>query len=323
MITSKVISVLESGDLAFGKYVEEFQCKFSKYSGTQYNIGFNSATSGAEAIWNYIKNQYGSCIIEIPTLSFASPAYTAKKTGHKVVFVDIDDNLQGVFSDNPLTIKMPISYGGVSIKKPNNGIIVSDSAHSTNTAVGDFCFYSFHPNKPLRMSQGGIISTNDKSAADFLFKYRNFGRENIGSSYDIVQPGTKSYMTNLDACIGIESLKTLSDERGIRKRNHGLFEESKLQKIGRFVRHDYFSSYHLCSIILDNSVGIKIRNKFNIPFHYPLLHKTTFWNSSSTKKLPNAENLEKRIVNLPIHHSIKTSIIKEMIENIYAYVCNI
>ena len=47
-ITSKIDDILESGQIAQGKYVAEFEDKFSKEVGSKHGIATNSCTSALE-----------------------------------------------------------------------------------------------------------------------------------------------------------------------------------------------------------------------------------------------------------------------------------
>ena len=70
---------------------------------------------------------------------------------------------------------MPVLYGGVSdiegliqrVRDTNWGdIIVVDSAHCIEPTIeSDYIFFSFHPIKPLTMSCGGLLSTDDERIA--------------------------------------------------------------------------------------------------------------------------------------------------------------
>ena len=194
---------------------------------------------------------------------------------------------------------MPILYGGVSTisnwKLRGDEIVVVDAAHCpTPTIKGDFTFYSFHPTKPICTSDGGLISTDIEEANEYFKKYRNFGRLNVVGGYDIVQNGFKFYMNNLNATIGLESLKSYEKNLNTRKENY-IFIQSKFE--GRFLQHDINSSYYFATLLTDKAD--EINQKYSLAKHYPLLHKTEYYNSGII--LPNTEKLHKQIVNLPLY----------------------
>ena len=163
-------------------------------------------------------------------------------------------------------------------------IVVVDSAHCIEPTIeSDYIFFSFHPVKPLTMSCGGLLSMNDKDADDYIRKYRNFGRENTGDTYDIVDNGFNFYMNNLNATLGLSQLDTCFDNIRFRKKNLEYLKNGIKSNIGYFTEHDENSSYYLGTLVLYTNGSKELRQKLrdnesNSSYHYPLLHKTKFWN---------------------------------------------
>ena len=292
--------VIKTGQLGFGPNVLEFEKQFQPFSNKKHNTATNSASAAAFIIFAYLKEKYGVCDVYTPSLGFTSPAWAAKHFGHNIIWVDVNDNL--LFDcrdylnkrrDENQPVVMPILYGGVSNidgwDLEGDEIVVVDSAHCvTPTIKCDFSFFSFHPYKPICSSDGGMISTDDLEATDYFRNYRNFGRQNVNDSYDITQEGFKFYMNNLNATIALISLKKYKKDLEIRKNNY-----SKLTNI---LPHDNNSSFYFATRLSDNA------NKFNqdhqLARHYPLLHRTEYFNSKV--RLPNTELLHNKIINLPL-----------------------
>ena len=135
------------------------------------------------------------------------------------------------------------------------------------------------------MSCGGLLATDGPMADEYIRSYRNFGRENVGDTYDIVNSGFNFYMNNLNATIALISLEKYKKDLKVRKDNY-----SKLDNV---LPHDNNSSYYFATKLSDNA------NKFNqnhqLARHYPLLHKTEYFNSKF--RLPNTEFLHNKIIN--------------------------
>ena len=299
--------VIEKGELGFGSNVLEFEKQFKPLSNKKYNISTNSASASSFMIFAYLKEKYGVCDVYTPSLAFTSPAWAAKHFGHNIIWVDINDNLlfdcKDYLSKSQLPqwripsgrkkVVMPVLYSGVSDidnwELRGDELVVIDSAHcATPTIKCDFSFFSFHPYKPICSSDGGMISTDDSDASEYFRNYRNFGRQNIDNSYDITQEGFKFYMNNLNATIALLSFKNYKKNLEIRKTNY-----SQLKDV---LPHDSNSSYYFATKLTDSA------NKFNkdnhLLRHYPLLHKTKYFNSKT--RLPNTELLHSRIINLPL-----------------------
>ena len=300
-----VIDVIKKGDLGFGPNVLEFENEFYYFSKKQYNVATNSASAAAFMIFAYLKEKYGTCDVYTPSLGFTSPAWAAKHFGHNIIWVDVNDNL--LFDcrdylnkrrDENQPVVMPILYGGVSNidgwDLEGDEIVVVDSAHCvTPTIKCDFSFFSFHPYKPICSSDGGMISTDDLEATDYFRNYRNFGRQNVNNSYDIIQEGFKFYMNNLNATIALVSVKKYKKDLEVRKNNY-----SKLDNV---LSHDNSSSYYFATRL--NDKADEFNKHYQLARHYPLLHKTKYFNSKV--RLPNTELLHNKIINLPLYKNVE------------------
>lgn len=307
--------VLKTGKLGFGPNVLELEKQFQPFSHKKYNVATNSASASAFMIFAYLKEKYGICDVYTPSLAFASPTWAAKHFGHNIIWVDVNKNLQFDCKDyqnkrtsENKTVVMPILYGGVSnIDKwdlVGDEIVVVDSAHCVTPIINsDFIFFSFHPCKPICSSDGGMISTDNQEASEWFQSYKNFGRKNINNSYDIIQNGFKFYMNNLNATIALQSLKkytSLLKQRLLKFKSFqsetGIFGE--LLFAVEILPHDENSSYYFATIIADDNNLESIKKQYPTQTHYPLLHKTKYFNSKV--RLPNTELLHDKIINLPL-----------------------
>jgi len=330
----QITNLLRSGNLGFGDNVRKFETKFSKYSNKKFNIGLNSASAAAYCLYAYLYERYGQCDIYTPSLGFTSVSWAAKKNGHQVHFVDVDRDLLFDFASykdmraahstpNRKTVLMPVLYGGVS-NVPNfsnqvtDEIVVVDSAHCIEPSMySDYIFFSFHPFKPLAMSCGGLLGTDDHIASDYVLKYRNFGRQAVDDTYDIVSGGFNFYMNNLNATLGLSQLKTCFKNIEARKNNLSHLKDNIPPDIGYFTHHDDKSSYYLGTLILNKGRSTELRkkmrdNKCNASFHYPLLHKSQFYNTGVSLK--RVEDLSDSVINLPIHQNLTMGELDKIIE---------
>lgn len=318
-----VSSVLQSGDLGFGPNVKLFEEKFQLFSKAEYNISTNSASASAFMIFAYLKEVFGECDVYTTSLGFTSPAWAAVHFGHRLIWVDVDDNLLFDVQDyrkkrnqvgkrylegKVTPVVMPVLYGGVSTI-PNfesiytdgyKEITVVDAAHCVTPSLkAHFTFYSFHPFKPVAASDGGMISTNNFYAAEWFRNYRNFGRQNIEGGYTIKSDGFKFYMNNLNATIALTQLKRYPESRNYRASVHELLENLDLYFPGRLLRHDQNSSYYFSTLICDPDKVEELNKRFPTSKHYPMLHKMPYYEDGSY--LPNLERLHPLILNLPLY----------------------
>jgi dTDP-4-amino-4,6-dideoxygalactose transaminase len=299
-----ISEVLKSGDLGFGPNVFTFEQRFKKFSSKVYNVATNSASASAFIIFSFLREKYGVCDVYTTSLGFTSPAWAAKHFGHNLIFVDVQNDLQfdsrhykKVRRDtkNQIVV-MPVLYGGVSnincFSLVGDEIVVVDSAHcATPTIQSDFIFFSFHPYKPICTSDGGMISTDIKEAAEYFKNYRNFGRRRAQMSYDIIGEGFKFYMNNLNATIGLTQIKKYEENLLTRKENYVILKERF-----KLLDHDKMSSYYFATTFVEDADRI-IKNT-GLTRNYPMLHKASFYRNGV--ELPILESLHRKILNLPL-----------------------
>lgn len=306
---TQIAKTLETGVLGFGPNVHLFEEKFQALSKKEHNISTNSASAAAFMVFAYLRETSGVCDVYTTSLGFTSPAWAAQHCGHNLIFVDVQDDLQMCVQhyralrrsveSSRQPVVMPVLYGGVSkIEGFTEGlcgdeVVVIDSAHcATPMMDADFIFFSFHSYKPICTSDGGMISTDLTTAAKYFRSYRNFGRITSGVTYDISQDGFKFYMNNLNATIGLTQLECYDEN--LAKRKHVY---NTLSSAYELLPHDSGSSYYFATTLVDNADDIV--EKYQLARHYPMLHKTSFYNTGAT--LPNLEFLHSKILNLPLY----------------------
>lgn len=323
----EISKVLQNGELGFGPNVNLLEEEFKNYSSKEHNIAVNSASAAAFMIFAYLKEKYGSCDVYTPSIGFTSPAWAAKHHGHNLIWVEVDGNLLFDLKDyrekrrlrcerytdaGIKPVLMPILYGGVSningfdtLSRDNyNEIVVADSAHCATPKIkSNFTFFSFHPYKPIAASDGGMISTDDKVASEWFNSYRNFGRQNVENTYDIVMDGFKFYMNNLNATIALTQLKSYSKNLQTRKNTYSALQDLNLP--GELLPHDAQSSYYFATLICNVKSVDELYSKYPTSKHYPMLHKTQYFEDGT--KLPFTENIHKYILNLPLYENVYNS----------------
>ena len=334
-----LVDVANSKVLAFGPNVGKFEELYAALSKKKNNIGFNSASSAAYLLFQYLFETNGPCRVYTPSLSFVSPVFAAIKNHHEVCFVDVDENLVMSSSDlrtrlgddGKTSVVMPVLYGGVSTienfeeeTKELKLTLVIDSAHCISpTMAYDYAFYSFHPVKPICMSNGGLLSTDHDHASEYMRSGRNFGRKITGDTYDLVQSGFNFYMNNLNAALGLSQMRRASKNVTKRKRNFEFLRDNIPSDLGYFTYHDEKSSYYLSTLVLKESYSsvtmreYLAKNDIQASFHYPFLHKTEYYKSEAN--LPNTDKLEDKVINLPIHQDLTKKDLEKIVNECIHY----
>lgn len=333
-----------NGNLAFSNEVTKFEHKYSKLTNNEYSIGVSSNSGGFYTLFAYYKEYHGVCDVVFPSLTFTSPAWSAIQHGHNVIFCNVDEDTLCMDIDNAIEllstmgrnrqqIIVPTLYGGVStipklseLQYKSGVDVIIDSAHTIKHNYKFTSVYSFHPSKPIMMSSGGMVTTNEFDIDYFVSTYRNFGRKQSPDSY-IPGNGFKFYMNTMDAKMGLYQLEnTFKNEQKTRRLNYEYISNTKNDKIS-FISHDKDSTYYIGSCVAkDVETALKIKLNFkshNIPTttHYPLLHNTPYYVNKTDRlqTLKKTEDLYRRIINFPIHHNLNESdldIIKTGLNNV-------
>ena len=106
--------------------------------------------------------------------------------------------------------------------------VIEDAAHAIGTeykgrrigSFGDTQVFSFHPNKVITTGEGGCVSTRDATLAKKIAVQRfhgidreawNRSSKEGSENYDVVAPGFKYNMMDLQAALGYSSIAALEE----------------------------------------------------------------------------------------------------------------
>lgn len=227
--------------------------------------------------------------------------------------------------------------------------VIADSAHAFGAKragvqsgnFADFTCFSFHAVKNLTTAEGGSVTWKGIDGIDDDEIYRLFmlyslhgqskdalSKTQLGSwEYDIVVPGFKCNMTDLQAAIGLKQLERYEDLLARRREICGIYEkELSGTKVG-LIKHLDGDNVSSCHLMISRIEGAdeNARNaligemaKFGVAtnVHYkPLPMFTAYRNLGfDIGDYPNAFNQYKNEITLPLH----TGLTDEDVE----YVCD-
>ena len=171
-------------------------------------------------------------------LTFCATANAVIHTGATPVFADVDPDSMNLdvhateAAMTPTTTAIvPVHFAGrpadldalEGIARRHDALIVEDAAHALGAATArstvggssNFTCFSFYSTKNLTTGEGGMVTTSVEAHAERVRVAANHGiRQSAWSrehadrppDYDVVCPGFKYNMTDLQAAIGIEQL---------------------------------------------------------------------------------------------------------------------
>ena len=229
--------------------------------------------------------------------------------------------------------------------------VIADSAHSFGASrngkmtgnIADFSSFSFHAVKNLTTAEGGAVTWRHIEGIDDEELYKEFMLWSLhgqnkdalsksksgGWEYDIKIPGYKCNMTDIMAAIGLAQFERypelLKRRKEIIEKYNEAFKDMNVQVLEHYAEN-YTSSGHL---YLMRFLGLneEQRNKLimdlaekGIPtnVHYkPLPMMTAYKNLGfDIKDYPNAYDMYKNEITLPLHTLLSDEQVEYIIENV-------
>ena len=233
----------------------------------------------------------------------------------------------------------------------NRIIVVADSAHgfgavcnaNKSGSFADFTCFSFHAVKNLTTAEGGAVTWKSNDNLDDEEIYKKFQilslhgqtkdaleKTKKGSwEYDIVIPAYKCNMTDIQAALGIGQIERYDS---ILKRRHEIvrmydegFKGSQIC-LQKHFKENSTSSAHLYLTRIEgitpeqrNEIIIKMQDKgISTNVHYkPLPLLTAYKNMGyDIEDYPNAYNLFKNELSLPLYPQLSDDEIKYIIDSL-------
>ncbi len=222
-----VWSVLESGQLAQGEQVADFEARFATFCGVPHAVATSSGTTALHLILAGLGIGPGDEVVTV-AFTFTATASPILHVGARPVFVDVDP---ATFTMDPACLEaamtprtkavMPVSLYGNPAAMSEIGTIAErygvrviedacqahgaelDGRRSGAWGVGAFSFY---PTKNMTTGEGGIITTDDPQLADRTRLLREHG---MRERYRPEILGYNFRMTDVHAAIGLAQLEKL------------------------------------------------------------------------------------------------------------------
>ncbi len=344
---NEVVSSLESGWITTGPKVKLFEEALQNYLQAPFVSVLNSATSGLHLVLKIFGLKPGDEVITTP-ITFVATLNTIVHCGAKPVLVDVDldtYNIDASQIKKAITAKtkviMPVHYAGIPVDldpiyelAEHYGLrVLEDAAHAIGSfykgkiigSFGDTQVFSFHPNKVMTTGEGGCITTSDEKLAKQIniMRFHGIDREawnrnaKEGSQhYDVIQPGFKYNMMDIQAALGLHQLPELNNF--IQKRTHLAERYQQILQnwpewtLPKMPDYDIRNSWYIYAPLINPEQAGISRDEFmqkmkeyNIGtgYHYQAAHLFSFYQQEfgfRRGQFPNAESISDRIVSLPL-----------------------
>ncbi len=336
-----VAEVLESGMLADGPKVREFEEKFAEFCGTKFAVAASSGTTSLHAALLALGVGPGDEVITTP-FSFFATASTIGFCGATPVFADVNP---GTYNIDPskigdcVTVRtkaiMPVHlYGQPAEMDAINEIaeehdlkVLEDAcqAHGAeyngkrSGSLGDAAAFSFYPTKNMTTGEGGIVTMDDEEICERVRLFVNHGQS---KRYSHAVLGYNYRMTSIAAAIGIEQLGRLPGFNE-RRRSNALLLDRGLEDVDGMespaVAKGMKHVYHQYTVKCEKRKGVleTLKNAgVGYGVYYPsLLYESPVF-TDCVRPCPVAEKLKQMVVSLPVHAGLREEDIRKVVEAI-------
>jgi dTDP-4-amino-4,6-dideoxygalactose transaminase len=356
---NEVVDCLRSGWISTGPRVARFEELFKKYIGSKHALALNSCTAGLHLSMIVAGLKPGDEVITTP-MTFAATANAILHTGATPVFVDVE--LPSMTIDpgqieNKITTKtkaiLPVHLCGrpcnmdriMAIAKKHNLLVIDDAAHAIEAdykgkkigTIGAMTVFSFYVTKNLVTGEGGMVTTDNDEYAEKIQTYglhgmskgawRRYSDEGF-KHYQIIYPGFKYNMMDIQAALGIHQFKRL--EAGLARREEiwerydEAFKDLPVQipapaeKNTRHARHLYTLLVKLEDVTTDRDAIQQALHEENIGtgIHYISLHLHQYYCERygfRKEDFPNALYVSERTISLPLSTKLTDDDVQDVI----------
>lgn len=345
--------VLESGWLTTAGKTLEFEKRFAAYVGVKYACAVNSCTSALHLAVDALGVRVNDKVL-IPSLTFTATAEVVRYMGAHPVLLDCDRDsglitaplvAQALDRYRDVKYLIVVHYAGQAADMPailkvakRYGVeVIEDAAHAfpsklNGVFVGNFskitCF-SFYANKTITTGEGGMLVTNDEAIYNRVKLMRlhginrdvwnRFTSSKANWEYDVVAPGFKYNLPDLNAAIGLGQLEKAEEMRAAREVIASTYykhlEKNKLVTLPKLHVAMKDHAWHLFTILLSDEAFLKrnemieklVERGIGTSVHYKPIHRLDYYSKKYSFKVedyPETEQVWQGTISLPIYHGL-------------------
>ena len=237
-----VTEVIESGWVAQGPRVAEFERRFAETQQAEHAVAVSSCTTALHLALVVAGVRPGDEVV-VPSFSFIATANAAVYVGATPVFADVEpvtgnltaETVSAAMTDRTRAV-IAVDQGGVPVDldalravcDPRGVVVVEDAACAAGStyrgrpvgAGAEIAAWSFHPRKILTTGEGGMITTSRPDWADRARRLREHAMSVsaadrhasvISPPEEYTEVGFNFRMTDLQAAVGIVQLGRLPE----------------------------------------------------------------------------------------------------------------
>jgi dTDP-4-amino-4,6-dideoxygalactose transaminase len=356
---NEVIDTLRSDWITMGPKVKRFKDEFCHFTGAPAAIAVSSATDAMLVGLAALNIGQGDEVISTP-MTFCSTVHVIEHLGARPKLVDVEPDtlnlnhelIAGAVTPRTRAI-MPVHLYGhpcemdsiMEVARHHNLVVVEDAAHALPArykgrmigAIGTLTAFSFYATKNLTTAEGGML-TGDSSLIERASlwslhgmsrdAYRRYSAE--GSwYYEVVLPGFKCNMTDIQAALGLQQLKKLPAfqrrRREVVQAYNAAFQDIPELELP-VERPEVASAWHLYVVRLNLDrlsidrarfiEELKVRN-IGTSVHFIPIHLHPYYRDKygfKPEDFPVAYENYKKIISLPLHPRLNDNDVAAVID---------
>jgi len=360
---SEVLDTLRSGWITMGPKTKRFEEAFAKYFRVKEAVALSSGTAALHTALETLGVGKGDSVISTP-MTFCATINAIEHTGAQPILADIEpdtlnidpNKIEGILKSlgksQKIKAVIPVHYAGhpcemdpiLELARRYRLKVLEDAAHALPAkykgrfigTIGDLAAFSFYATKNLTTAEGGMLI----GEPNMLKKARMIGFHGIDQDawnryasegswyYEVVLPGFKYNMTDLQAAIGLQQLKKLSifhkRRQQIAQKYNEVFSKNEQLQIPKersnvsHAWHLYVLRLNLDQLTIGRSQFIEELKQQNIGtnVHYTPIHQHPYFRQKLGRgidKFPIVDHEYKRILSLPIYPSMSDEDVSDVI----------
>lgn len=356
---SYVQEVLKSGWLTTAGKTHDFESRFAEAVQAEHAVAVNSCTAALHLALEAIGTELGDEVFVPTLTFTASAEVIRYLNAHPILLdVDYatclltPDLLKDAIKIHPRAKTLiVVHYGGqpapmigrggqegiLDLCKRKGIRVIEDAAHAFPArihgrmvgALGEATCFSFYGNKTITTGEGGMLTTNNSAIARRARIMRlhgidrdiwhRFTSEKPAWEYDVVAPGFKYNMPDINAAIGLAQLERAWEFHRERQRCAQFYFDSLANiacldlPVSSVPLKDH--AWHLFPIVLkpeapvsrDRMIELLADRGIGTSVHYKPLHRMAYYKEAynlSPVDFPNAERIWRGCISLPIFPSL-------------------
>jgi len=353
-----VVETLRSSWITTGPKTKEFEKKFAEKFGAPAALAVNSCTAALHTALVGLGIGPGDEVITTP-MTFCSTVNVIEQVGARPVLVDVEPDTLNIDPDkveDAVTTKtkaiMPVHYSGhpvdldaiYDIAERHNLFVVEDAAHAVSAKYkgryigtgGTVAAFSFYATKNMTTAEGGMLT----GTPDFVEKCRIISLHGMSRDawnryskegswyYEVLLPGFKYNMTDIQASLGLVQLEKLESFQLRRAeivakynqefKNYDALEIPVAKAEVEHAWHLYVLKLNLEALRINRNQFIeelKVRN-IGTSVHFIPIHLHPYYRDKYGYKpedFPVAFNNYQRIISLPLHAGLSDNDVQDVI----------